>query len=92
MMPARDDKTQHNDDGTRDVGKASLLPRLDEWRTKLETQRAKRREEVLATLKDERGNISAAATALKLSRQRLTVLLKEMQLIELARSLRRKRG
>ena len=68
------------------------LPRLDEWKEKLEDGREKRRVELVEALTVERGSVKNAAERLELSRQRVTILVKEMNLGDFARALRAKRG
>lgn len=68
------------------------LPRLRKHIETLEAAREVRREELLEALKVEHGIISRAAAKLKLSRQRVTLLIKQFDLREEARKLRIKAG
>lgn len=67
------------------------LPKLAEWSAKLEEERAKRRDELVEALTLEHGFVSRAAERLKISRQRVTVLVEELELGGLVAELRAKR-
>jgi DNA-binding NtrC family response regulator len=68
------------------------LPRLKKRLTELESARELRRVEWTNALETTRGNITRAAKLLAISRQRATILMKEFNLKEFARELRKKAG
>lgn len=70
----------------------SVLPRLEEWKAKLDAQRAARAEALRTALTTAQGNVTRAAAILAISRQRVTVLVKELGLNDFARELRRGSG
>lgn len=78
--------------GGEKATRPAILPRLDEWKDRLEDGREKRRAELVEALTVERGSVKNAAERLELSRQRVTILVKEMGLGDFARALRAKRG
>jgi transcriptional regulator with GAF, ATPase, and Fis domain len=65
------------------------LPRLKARLDDYEVKREVRRQELVDALLAADGNVTATATALELSRQRVTVLMKELSLTEPARQMRR---
>ncbi len=68
------------------------LPRLPERTAALIAAREQRKAELTEALRIEQGNITRAAQFLQLSRQRVTVLVREEGLGEYARKLRRAAG
>ena len=68
------------------------LPRLRKRIAELEAAREVRREELLEALRLEHGVIARAAATLNLSRQRVTLLIKQFDLNNEARRLRVKAG
>lgn len=67
----------------------NTLPKLRARLDKYEINRDQRHNDLVGALLRSDGNISEAAFALKLSRQRVTVLVKEFGLGDSARKLRR---
>lgn len=67
-----------------------VLPKLEAWKKTLEEHREQRHAELIAALETEGGNISRATKLMDppMSRQRVTILMKELDLIEFARELR----
>lgn len=70
----------------------STLPKYPEWSAKLEAAREVRMAEMVAALRTECGVITRAAKRLNISRQRVTRLMKEFALVEMARDLREQAG
>jgi len=72
----------------------STLPRLEEWKAHLVAYREARAKELHAALVATQGNIKHAALKMAppISRQRATVLVKELGLVDFARELRRASG
>jgi DNA-binding NtrC family response regulator len=68
------------------------LPRMKSWFELLEINRSEQVKQIMEALTEAKGNISHTARVLNMSRQRLTVLMKESDLNDFAFDLRKKAG